>query len=242
MTLRRINDVPRFEDSQAQSWAADLTDDYNALPPTITFSDWSSPESNVSGVPGTIGVSVASGTTMLWIKELGSGNTGWASLITSGLVSDLSDRVTEQESFAYGGLTRSDGVTLQSVGPPTKLDFNADLDGQIMPEKNMRANILTSTLSIDQAGVYQIGGSFAFRSATGNSTWHVHCYLNGSETSVGGHRKIGTANDIGSMGYGPGMLELAVGDRLESRISRHDSATPANVVFEEAQLSVWRVG
>ena len=48
----------------------------NELPPFSTFS-WSTPNSNVTAIVGTIGRNLASGVSVHWVKVIGSGNTGW---------------------------------------------------------------------------------------------------------------------------------------------------------------------
>ena len=60
-------------------WARQMVDAMNALPPFSAFS-WSSPNSNVTAMPGTIGINYASGASVHWVKQVGSGNTGWAAI------------------------------------------------------------------------------------------------------------------------------------------------------------------
>ena len=66
-------------DIPLQSWARQVTVAVNLLPPTSQFS-FSTPNSNVTAVPGTWGHNIASGASVTWIKQLGSGNTGWVAL------------------------------------------------------------------------------------------------------------------------------------------------------------------
>ena len=48
----------------------------NGLPAFSTFS-WTTPNSNVTAQPGTIGINLASGVSVHWVKQVGSGMTGW---------------------------------------------------------------------------------------------------------------------------------------------------------------------
>jgi hypothetical protein len=63
-------------------WARQITDAINTLPPYSVFS-FTSPNSNLSAIPGTLGFNLNSATTRLWLKDVGSGNTGWSSVLTS---------------------------------------------------------------------------------------------------------------------------------------------------------------
>ena len=54
----------------------------------LSVFSWGNPNSNESALIGTIGVNINSAVTAkLWVKELGSGNTGWRSLTTHPLTS-----------------------------------------------------------------------------------------------------------------------------------------------------------
>jgi len=66
-------------DAALQSWMRSVTEEVNKLPYLSVFS-FSSPNSNVSAVAGTIGQNLASGVSVMWVKQVGSGNTGWVSL------------------------------------------------------------------------------------------------------------------------------------------------------------------
>lgn len=48
----------------------------NALPAFSAFS-WATPNSNVTALPGTVGINYASGVSVHWVKVSGSGTTGW---------------------------------------------------------------------------------------------------------------------------------------------------------------------
>lgn len=54
-------------------------DTINALPPFSTFS-LPNPNSALTAIRGTIGINLSSATSVLWIKQNGSGNTSWIPL------------------------------------------------------------------------------------------------------------------------------------------------------------------
>lgn len=56
-----------------------LSDAVNELPPFSVFS-YTTPESNVSAVPATLGFNLASGVSVLWIKQSGNTTIGWAAI------------------------------------------------------------------------------------------------------------------------------------------------------------------
>jgi len=55
-------------------------DAVNALPAFSTFS-LPNPNSALTATRGTIGVNLSSATSVLWVKQLGSGNTGWQPIV-----------------------------------------------------------------------------------------------------------------------------------------------------------------
>lgn len=64
------------------SWAWSVTDALNTLPPISVFS-FGNPNSNVSAIPGTLGLNLNSAnTSKVWVKAIGSGSTGWQSAAT----------------------------------------------------------------------------------------------------------------------------------------------------------------
>ena len=79
----RFPDPAIFAENQIlYQYLFELSDAINSIPPLSTFS-FNTPESNVTARTGTLGVNLASATTLLWYKQTGAGNTGWDSLATS---------------------------------------------------------------------------------------------------------------------------------------------------------------
>ena len=79
----RVQPPPPQEDKNVSYWQRRVTDALNTLPPFSVFS-YTSPESNVTALRGTIGISMASSSSgsIAWIKAQGDDNTGWAPLAT----------------------------------------------------------------------------------------------------------------------------------------------------------------
>ena len=99
-------------DYALNTWLRDVADQLNTLPPVSTFS-WGNPNSNVSGIPGTLGFNITSqATSKMWLKQYGSSNTGWASVLT-GTVNEpltLNGLFTKSLNSAPASGTASGGV------------------------------------------------------------------------------------------------------------------------------------
>ena len=84
--INRVPFPPPLDNPQLRQYLGTIADAVNALPALSVFS-FTTPESNVTAEAGTDGFNEAS--TSLndiprrWVKEVGSGNTGWASLSTN---------------------------------------------------------------------------------------------------------------------------------------------------------------
>lgn len=68
--------IPDSDDPALQAHVKGVVQAVNALP-TMSIFSFSSPNSNVSALPGTYGQNFASGVSVAWIKQVGSSNTGW---------------------------------------------------------------------------------------------------------------------------------------------------------------------
>lgn len=87
MTIRnqygpRLTPPPTTGDSRVDVWLRQVADAVNGLPRLSVFS-YSTPESNVTASPGTLGFNEASNHTRVWLKETGNGTTGWVSVVTA---------------------------------------------------------------------------------------------------------------------------------------------------------------
>lgn len=68
-----------LSDLALQSWLRQATTAVNLIPPTSQFS-FASPNSNVTAVRGTWGHNLSSAGSVTWLKQVGSGNTGWIAI------------------------------------------------------------------------------------------------------------------------------------------------------------------
>lgn len=66
-------------DAALQSWARQVVVAVNLLPPTSTFS-YANPNSFVTAVRGTWGHNLSSAGSVTWLKQQGSGTTGWIAI------------------------------------------------------------------------------------------------------------------------------------------------------------------
>jgi hypothetical protein len=76
---QRVGLPPRTEDTRVQRYLQSVADAVNQLPAQSVFS-FSTPESNVSANVGTLGINIASGVSVMWVKQSGAGNTGWVAI------------------------------------------------------------------------------------------------------------------------------------------------------------------
>ena len=107
----------------------------------------------------------------------------------------------------YGSIYVNDGSTAQTIAtgttPVVLTGFTTD--GLSSNVENDAAN---DKITITKAGVYKVGYSCSFASPTAGSIWHVVPAINGVvQVQAESHRKIGTANDVGSMS-GIGIIDV----------------------------------
>lgn len=88
VTIRSLQPVrvqypgSEFTGRQA-TYLRQIADALNTLPPLSTFS-FGNPNGNVTAIIGTIGVNINSAATAhVWYKNVGSGATGWVSVVTA---------------------------------------------------------------------------------------------------------------------------------------------------------------
>jgi len=84
MTIRERQQLlipapPRTDDPALDAWLNAVTDALNGLPPLSVFS-YTTPENNVSGIPGTIGANLNSSVSVVWAKQSGDTMTGWVAI------------------------------------------------------------------------------------------------------------------------------------------------------------------
>ena len=71
--------IAKADDPAIQTHMKMVQSDIAFRMPMSQFS-FSTPNSNVSAMPGTWGHNIASGASVLWVKQVGSGSTGWVAL------------------------------------------------------------------------------------------------------------------------------------------------------------------
>ena len=80
LTEIRVPAPPPSEDPNLTQWQGNVADALNKLPNLSVFS-FTSPESNVTAQAPTLGFNITgSDVSVLWVKQSGSGDTGWAAL------------------------------------------------------------------------------------------------------------------------------------------------------------------
>jgi hypothetical protein len=76
---QRIGLPPKGENPQVQRYLQSMADAVNRLPAQSVFS-FSTPESNVSANVGQLGINIASGVSVLWVKQSGTSDIGWVAI------------------------------------------------------------------------------------------------------------------------------------------------------------------
>ncbi len=79
----RVPQPPQTEDQSQTRWLRQVADALNQIPNLSIFS-FTTPNSNITANPASLGFNlgtdVDSSVSALWIKQVGSGNTGWVEL------------------------------------------------------------------------------------------------------------------------------------------------------------------
>ena len=186
-------------DSNNTQWMREVADTVNKLPPQVEF-DYPTPEENVPAVPGTIGSNV-DGT--LWIKETGSGDTGWSSLVTTGALDVLGEHLHDDihRHSGYGGFGVSEGAWEQDDIPDdpsftTLLGWTFEMPLPGNPQ-HVISDLSEAKITFLERGVYGVWGQFSF-SGDANTAFHIHIFKNSSITQGGTNRKLGAGGDVGS--------------------------------------------
>jgi hypothetical protein len=92
--------------------------------------------------------------------------------------------------------------------------------------------------TIQRAGRFAISWSCGFTCGTNNREFEMGVMLNGAQTYGWSHRKIGTANDVGSMGAQT-ILELRKNDKIS--LGYLEIANTDSVVVSHANLTINRI-
>ena len=107
-----------------------------------------------------------------------------------------------------------------------------------MPTQDVSVSTVDGTMTIEIPGSYMVVQQSSFTGVAQNE-YHAHLNLNGSETTLGWHRKIGQANDVGSASC-LGMLDFVQDDYLVFKAEITSGAGDV-MALEDAQFFVYRV-
>ena len=124
--------------------------------PSFSYTSYASPESNVTGAPGAILVNIAanSAATRTWVKQSGTGNTGWQAIGTS--------------SAGSGAVNSVSGTTHRIDAVPTTgavvVNVSPDYDSKIsapVTSVSARTGAVTLTAADISAGTFT-GAAYGF--------------------------------------------------------------------------------
>ena len=138
---------------------------------------------------------------------------------------------------AYGMMSVQEGVTAEATTDITPRKIAAfTVDGLAL---NTTPDATTNNaITIDADGVYEVFAQVSF-SGTASKTYHLEIYSNTTPSTFEGHRKLGTAGDVGSASC-MGLLTLSETDQVSVYHYTSDGGTAFTV--SDAQLIVNRIG
>jgi hypothetical protein len=117
-------------------WSRDVTDVLNTLPQMSTFS-YDDPNSNVSATPGTWGSNIKDGAASMWVKASGDTSSGWQSVATEGVYTQLSDLSARVQTTA-------------AWFTPATVEFVSD-DGNSGSVSNVRTYLDGNVIQVEEA-------------------------------------------------------------------------------------------
>lgn len=65
------------KDPQFLEWTRQIVNAVNTQTPAASYFSFTTPNSNVTATRGTLGINLNSTVSVMWIKQVGSGATGW---------------------------------------------------------------------------------------------------------------------------------------------------------------------
>ena len=222
--LTRLSRPPFIQGNlELNCWLTQVHDAINDLPNFSIVSTTDGPESNQTADPGTLLIDVGSATTTTWIKQSGSGSTGWVEL-------DNYDRFQAK----HAGLHKDELTPEMTLADA---DYRTLLWSDPMITHHMSSSTTAGTLTSDHTGTY----AFAFQSSfTGanNMKYYAYFHKNGVKSDLGCHT-IGSSIGEGSFSIAPSFFTAVPGDTFSVRLR---SAT-TNRVFTnvDGQFSAWKV-
>ena len=141
----------------------------------------------------------------------------------------------------YGAIFVNDGSTNQVIGTgTTPVKSTGFTDNGL--SKDCTPDAANDKITITRLGVYWVGCSTSFRSASSGTVWHITPFLNGvAQVQLEAHRKVANANDVGDTASSGFIDVTTVPWDLDMRV-HHDSGGDANFTPEDMSLNLTYVG
>lgn len=142
----------------------------------------------------------------------------------------------------FGGIHVHDNAIAQSIGAGaayTKVtSFSDNSDGY----SNVAPDAANDKITLNTTGYYLVNCSLNFSAGTANTIWWATVFIDGVEyNQIHVHRKISTANDVGSASMSGPLQVLATPVDIDVRF-RHDNIAAVNLTVTYANFSVAYLG
>lgn len=129
----------------------------------------------------------------------------------------------------YAAIYTADGSTASAaITTPVELALETNGPGSVVVPDATNNRITLTT-----AGDYYIDFSLSYTGSASNAVWQFHARLDGVESYVGIHRKIGVGSDVGSCSFS-GIVTATAGQQLTIYA---ESDTSSTITVSDAQLS-----
>lgn len=77
----RVPQYPSLKgDQEFLQWTRQLVNAVNTQTPAASYFSATTPNSSVTATRGTLGINLNSNASVVWMKQVGSGNTGWVAI------------------------------------------------------------------------------------------------------------------------------------------------------------------
>ena len=221
----RISRPPQTDNQELNRWLGDVHAAINDLPNFSIESTTAGPNSNFTADEGVVFIDVGSAVTTSWIKQTGSGNTGWVEL----------DNFTRwQDEVAYGGLWTDEDAAELTVGT-SAITLNAFFHEQA--NHNLSSSTTQGIITIESTGTYLCTFHSAF---TGSASvqFNFYVYKNGIDTHHGTH-KVATAQGAASCSITPSVCTADAGDIFS--INFYADGANKKLTNIDAQFTTWKI-
>lgn len=207
----RVDSPPRDYD---RDYLQRMADQVNQFPHQSQFS-YTTPESKVSAVPGTLGGNIHKGDVpKAWVKVSGEGATGWASLATNGDITRLETTLaTPTTNVGYGGVV-ANYADHRITGVDASYVLVDGYDHEL-PSRYVTSNATGGKVTLHKGGDWLVAVQSSF-SGVANTEYHFAVFLDGTETILETDRKLGTGGDVGSCSI-VGILSVTSGQVVDVR-------------------------